>query len=212
MTVSACSNILDDAEYADDIKLGAKVKSVECLAEYGECSFDVVSNCSYSASIIKGAEWLSFSGTGSSEIQIEGSTTLMLSFTSNRGYRRRGLLVLSSGQRHDTLSVKQEGIYQQTVETDITSLDVPGEGGSYSVKVSTNLIKRDFKFETVDSKEFPVIGKVDSYEFSDNIFSFRVLPSDSRDSKTFITRIYAVDEWGEKVASDIVITQKPGKK
>ena len=212
MLLSSCANIFDDAEYVEDVKLGAKVKSVECLAEYGECSFDIVSNCTYSARIIKGTEWLSFTGEDVSDIQMKGDATLALSFTSNRGYRRCGVLVLSSGHRRDTLTVKQEGLYRQSIETDLNALEVPGEGGNYSVSIRTNLISKDFKFETVDSKDFPVIGKVDNYDFSDNTFTFRVLPSDSRDTKTFITRIYTVDEWGEKVSGNIVITQKPGRR
>lgn len=208
----SCTAILDDAEYAEDIKLGAKEKAVECPLEYGECSFEVVANCKWSARIISGAEWLAFSGSDMKEIQNEGNATLSLSYTSNNGYRRRGLVVLSSGQRHDTLSVKQVGSYRQIVEAETKAISVPGEGGRYDIAISTNLIKKDFRFETVDSKGFPVIGKTADCTFEDNIFSFRVLESDSRDEKTFIVRIYAVDAWEEKISADITITQKPGRK
>ena len=212
MLAVSCSDILDDAEYVDDIKLGAKEKFVECPSGYGECSFEVVSNCAYSARISEGAEWLSFTGKEGSEIELSGSTTLSLSYTSNRGYRRCGVLVLSSAERNDTLRVKQEGSYIQAISADIQQIDVPGEGGEYHVGIQTNLIKKDLKFETVDMKGFPIIDKVDRYDFSDNVFSFRILPSVSRDEKIFYVRIYTVDGWGEKISTDIKITQKPGRK
>lgn len=212
MLAVSCSDILDDAEYVDDIKLGAKEKVVECPSGYGECSFEVVSNCAYSARISEGSEWLSFTGKEGSEIELSGSTTLSLSYTSNRGYRRCGVLVLSSAERNDTLRVKQEGSYIQSISADIQKIDVPGEGGEYQVGIQTNLIRKDFRFETVDSKGFTIIDKVDRYDFSDNTFSFRILPSVSRDDKTFTVRIYTVDVWGEKISADIQIIQKAGRK
>ena len=212
MIAISCSNIFDDAEYADDIRLGAKIKEVECLSEYGECSFDIVSNSTYSARIIKGSEWLCFTDSNESERIFEGDSRISLSFTSNRGFRRRGVIVISSGQRHDTLTVKQEGVYQPIVESDTDALMVPGEGGQYNLSIRTNLVKKDFLFETVDARGLPVIGKVGEYVFNDNILSFRVFPSESRDVKNFIARIYALDEWGEKIKADINITQSPGKK
>ena len=212
MLAVSCSDILDDAEYVDDIKLGAKEKAVECPAGYGECSFEVVSNCTYNAHIVEGAEWLTFTGKAGSEIELSGSTTLSLSYTSNRGYRRCGILVLSSAERNDTLRVKQEGSYIQTISADTQQIDVPGDGGEYHVGIQTNLIRKDFRFETVDSKGFSIVDKVDRYDFTDNTFSFRVLPSVSRDDKTFTVRIYTCDEWGEKISADIQINQKAGRK
>lgn len=212
MLAVSCSDILDDAEYVDDIKLGAKEKVVECPSGYGECSFEVVSNCTYTAHIVEGAEWLSFTEKNDSEMVLNGNTTLSLSYTSNRGFRRCALLVLSSAERHDTLKVKQDGSYVQMLAANTQQIDVPGEGGEYHTGIQTNLIKRDLKFETVDMKGFPIIDKVDRYDFSDNVFSFRILPSVSRDEKIFYVRIYTVDGWGEKISTDIKITQKPGRK
>ena len=51
----SCEN-LDDAEYADDICLGAKLKTLDCEAQYGSCAFDVVSNRSFRVDIIEGSE------------------------------------------------------------------------------------------------------------------------------------------------------------
>lgn len=206
----ACT-ALDDAQYADDIKLGAKVKLVECLDNYGQCSFDVVANCPYSATIVKGDDWLSFTENDASTISLKGHTTLTLSYTSNRGYRRTGRLVLSSGTRYDTLTVKQEGLYREKVSVGTKTLNVPEEGGRYSVTVTTNLLPKDFRFETVDTRDYPLEKKADDFEYENNVFSFRVLPSDSRDVKTFKVRIYALDDWGEKVPGDVTVTQQPGK-
>ena len=212
LTAVSCADMLDDAEYAPDYQLGAREKIVSCYSTYGECSFDVVSNCEYTARIVKGAEWLSFKADeAAEEIQLQGSSTLELSYTANRGYRRSALVVLSVGGRHDTLSVKQVGAYQELVKSDTGSLSVPGEGGAYSVGISTNLLKKDFHFEVVDAKDYPLSGKADSFKYNDGVFSFRVLPSESRDEKTFTVRLYALDDWGEKVSANISITQKPGR-
>ena len=211
MTVS-CARLLDDAQYAPDIKLGAKVKTLDCDRAYGDCSFEVVSNCDYTASITKGGEWISFAGYQQArEISLSGSTTLALSYTSNRGFRRSARIVLSATGRTDTLTVKQAGEYDQQVLSDTESLSVPGEGGSYRVGITTNLLKKDFMFEVVDAKDYPLFGKADTFKYDDNVFSFRVLPSESRDEKTFVVRIYALDDWGEKVAADILVTQKAGR-
>lgn len=212
--ISACSKMLDDAEYAPDIKLGAKEKTVECGRTCGECSFDVVANCDFSASIIKGAEWLSFiENEGATVMGLSGNTTLSLSYTSNRGYRRSGALVLNAGNRSDTLTVRQFGSYAQEVLSDTDYLSVPGEGGSYSVGITTNLLRKDFRFETVDTTKnhYPLNGKADKFRYSDGMFSFRVLASESRDDKVFIVRIYTLDDWGDKVGADIIINQKAGR-
>lgn len=210
----SCSGkmIFDDAQYEPDIKLGAKVKSVECEETFGECSFDIVSNVEYTATIVKGAEWLSFTGNeGVSEQTLRWSSTLGLSFTANRGYRRSGRVVLSAGGRTDTLLIKQRGIFEQELTSDTEAISVPGAGGTFGVGITTNLLKKDFHFETVDTKDYPLNGKADKLRYSDGVFSFRVLPSESRDEKTFIVRIYALDDWGEKVKTDITITQEPGR-
>lgn len=210
--ISSCSAILDDAEYAPDIKLGAKVKTVDCYSTYGDCSFDVVSNCEYKASIVKGAEWLSFTDQeGATTLTLKGNSTLFLSYTANRGYRRSAKVVLSSGERNDTLTVKQIGAFDQHLISDTQKIDVPGEGGKYSVGISTNLLKKDLKFETLDSKGYQLSGKADKYKYADGLFSFIILPSESRDEKTFFVRIYALDDWGEKVSASITITQQPGR-
>lgn len=208
----ACSDVFDDAQYAPDIKLGAKEKTVTCAENYGACSFDVVSNCNYTVSIVKGAEWLSFTGyDDQSPLQLSGSTTLSLSYTSNRGYRRSASVVLTSGSRHDTLTVKQLGIYEQVVEADRQSLSVPGVGTACSVGITTNLLKKDFAFETVDASGYPLTGKADKFKYTEGVFSFRIRPSESRDEKTFIVRLYALDDWGEKVSADIIVVQEPGR-
>lgn len=210
--LSSCSAILDDAEYAPDIKLGAKVKTVDCYSTYGDCSFDVVSNCEYQASIVKGAEWLSFTGQGdTATLTLKGNSTLFLSYTANRGYRRSARVVLTSGARSDTLTVRQIGVFEQHIAVDTDKIDVPGEGGKYSVGISTNLLKKDFMFETLDSKGYQLSDKADKYKYDDGLFSFVILPSESRDQKTFLVRIYALDDWGEKVAASITITQQPGR-
>lgn len=209
---ASCARILDDAEYAPDYKLGAKVKTVDCYLTSGECSFDVVSNCEYNASIIKGSEWLFFKENEDvSDITLSGSRTLEFVFTANRGYRRSARVLLSVGGRKDTLIVKQLGAYEQIVESDTKSIMVPGEGGEYSVGINTNLLKKDFLFEVVDSKDYPLSGKADSFKYTDGVFSFRILKSESRDDKTFVVRLYALDDWGEKVSANITITQKAGR-
>ena len=209
----SCSDLFDDAEYVADYKLGAKEKTVSCYSTYGECSFDVVSNCAYKARIVKGAEWLFFKEDQSVvEMDRKGSSTLEFVFTANRGYRRSARVVLSVGERLDTLIVKQVGACQQLVKTDTPVLSVPGEGGEYTVGITTNLLKKDFRFEAVDSKNYPLSGKADKFKYEDGRFSFRILPSESRDDKTFIVRLYAIDDWGEKVPADITVTQKPGRK
>jgi hypothetical protein len=192
------------AEYADDICLGAKLKTLDCEAQYGSCAFDVVSNRSFRVDIIEGSEWLGFPDVKSLTRKLSRNTPVDLAFTSNNGYRRLGRIVLSAGTRRDTLSVRQEGIYRERIGVDDTAFDVPAEGGVYTTRVRTNLLPGDLLFEADKSR-------VGNYVYADNLFSFTVEPSRSRDVRTVTVRIYTLDGWGEKVGADIVLTQQAGR-
>lgn len=49
----------------------------------------------------------------------------------------------------DHLKILQPGKYEMKMELSESCIDVPAEGGSYSVDLLTNVLQRDLKVETI---------------------------------------------------------------
>ena len=87
------------------------------------------------------------------------------------------------------------------MELSESCIDVPAEGGSYSVDLLTNVLQRDLKVETSNAKVCR------SIVLDNNRLSFDVAPA-TRDTKTYTITVYTVDGWGEKVETILSVIQK----
>lgn len=184
-----------EPEWVNPIALGAKQTVLE-LPSYtsGNDHFDIVSNCEYNLSVIQGAEWVEITNKGAREIAFK--------YTQNNGFKRSARLVISATGRVDTLNVRQPGSYQEyiTIPEDQRTFNVTAQGGQYKVDFATNILFNDLKFEAGS----PLINNV---KLSKNSVFFEVIPTTSRDDRTFTLSIYALDGWEQRVEAVITINQ-----
>ena len=110
--------------------------------------------------------------------------------------------MISFGTCVDHLKILQPGKYEMKMELSESCIDVPAEGGSYSVDLLTKVLQRDLKVETSNAKVCR------SIVLDNNRLSFDVAPATSRDKKTYTITVYTVDGWGEKVETILSVIQK----
>lgn len=198
----------DDAEYADVISLGAQVevpqnkvlKSIDCPKEFGDSSFNVLANCAYTAAVSDGGEWLSFKGTDSKVISMEGNSQIDFSFTSNNGERRMAKIVLEAPGRTDTVCVRQSGVYENFVRLMKETVTAVKEGGEYSVVIESSGISESLRVEALDENLSDVV-------IEDKILSFTVAPNTMIDKRKITIEVYYLDGWEERISSTLTITQ-----
>ena len=207
----SCSK--QSAEFVRQISLGAVQKSVECEAAFGTCDFSVFADAyvsskdtspiMYEASILGEPGWLSFDGSRSTKVSKYGSGTLTLYYDSNNGARRAAKVVLYAEGRTDTLSVKQNGVFQQYIRLVGEYSAVPSEGGEYSARIETNIAPGFLKVKGSQG--------VESWNVQNNILTFTVGQSPSRDIRTITLSVFTIDGWGEEISGSISLLQAPGK-
>lgn len=199
-------------EFVRIIALGAKVKEVKCAQSAGDSLFVVIANewvsnhdtlgVSYDARIIKGSEWMQFKDNGSDAVSKTGSGPLAFEFTSNRGLRRCATIVLQSENNIDSLKVKQEGLYAESVNlvNDLPSgFKVPETGGNYSFRIESDILPSELMVKKVKGLG---VARV-----TGNSLYVEILPSDSRDDRKINITVYKLDAWGEEISSTVTLTQ-----
>lgn len=207
VALSSCA-ALDDAEYADVISLGAQVevpenkvlKSIDCPKEFGDSSFNVLANCAYTAAVSDGAEWLSFKGTDSKVISMEGNSQIDFSYTSNNGERRMAKIVLEAPGRTDTVCVRQSGAYESFVRLMQENLTAAKDGGEYSVVIESSGISESLRVEALDENLSDVV-------IEDKVLSFTVAPNTMIDKRKMTIEVYYLDGWEERISSTLTIIQ-----
>lgn len=188
-----------EPEWVTPIALGAKQKVIELQSNApGDSLFDIVSNCDYKLDILRGGEWI--------EITDKAERKIAFRYTQNNGFKRSARLVISAPGRVDSLDIRQPGTYEEyiTIPADQRIFNVSAQGGQYRVDFATNILFRNLKFEAGS----PLIGNVN---LSKNSVFFEVLPTTSRDDRTFTLSIYAIDGWKQRVEAVITINQAKSK-
>lgn len=192
VVLTGCWN---EPEYIDVIRLGARNKIITLeTPEYGDSAFYLISNVDYKLELVSGEDWLTI---------VEATEdSIVFSYPSNNGFRRSAELTISYDTRVDYLKVLQPGKHEMKMELSEASIDVPAEGGSYSVDLLTNVLQRDLEVEVSNAKVFRNVV------LENNRLSFDVAPATSRDTKTYTVTVYTVDGWGKKVSKALSVTQK----
>lgn len=192
VVLTGCWN---EPEYIDVIRLGARNKTIELeTSEYGDSTFYLISNVDYKLEFVSGEDWVT--------ITEATADSIAFSFPSNNGFRRSAELTLSYGTRVDRLKVLQPGKYEMKIDLSQSRIDVPAEGGFYSVELLTNVLQRDLEVEVSSTKAFRNVV------LANNRLSFEVTPATSRDTKTYTVTVYTVDGWGERVETVFSVVQK----
>ena len=190
--LTACWN---EPEFIDVIELGARNKVIKLdTHEYGDSTFSLISNVDYQLEIDGGNDWLVIDEVSAEHIRF--------SYTANNGFKRSASLILKYKTRTDVLCVLQPGLYNERISFSESLVEVPAEGGEYTVDVLTNVQTRDLAFEVSNGKA------VRDVELSDNRLNFVVPPATSRDTKVYTVTVYTVDGWGERVESVLKVKQK----
>lgn len=190
--MTACWN---EPEFIDVIELGARNKVITLEThEYGDSTFNLISNVDYKLEVDAENDWLNIDEAAADYIKF--------SYPANNGFKRSARLVLSYMTRTDTLRVLQPGLYQERISFSESLVDVPSEGGTYSVDVLTNVQTRNLAFEVSSSKA------IKNVSLADNRLWFTVPAATSRDTKVYTITVYAIDGWGERVASELKVKQQ----
>jgi hypothetical protein len=148
----------------------------------------------YKLDVVSGEDWVT--------IVEANADSIAFSYPSNNGFRRSAEIVISSGTRVDHLKVLQPGKYEMKMELSEFRIEVPSEGGSYSVDLLTNVLQRDLEVEVSNANVCRNIV------LENNRLSFDVAPATSRDTKTYTITVYTVDGWGKKVEAILSVIQK----
>lgn len=183
------------ADHVEIVQLGIVEDSVTAGARQLECGVKVLSDRDYS---------MSFEGGNPSWLRVARSTRDTLSFVlePNLGFRRCAYLDIMADGRADRVQIRQEGQWQETVALSETSLNVPAEGYTGSVRVISNMPSDYLKAVTTDMKALADVS-LDGY-----ILHFTVLPSHSRDARTLSLAVEYVNGWDELVINTLTISQE----
>lgn len=195
LAVAACDSLRPES--IDLVQLGIPAETIEVPQTAGEDGVKVIADRNYSMEVISGAEWLTPG--------IAQSDTLSFSFEENSGFRRSAVVRVSSGSREDFLQVRQRGIFAETLSLSVVSVTVPAAGGSVEARVISNLPADYFALFASDDKV------IDKLRLEGNILRFEVLPSSSRDARSFYVSVSCEDGWGETVEAAITVKQNAYK-
>lgn len=193
--VGAVSCEFTEPEWVNPIALGAKQTVLELPSTApGSDHFNIVSNCEYNLSVLQGAEWI--------EITNKAEREIAFNYTQNNGFKRSAVIEISAPGRIDSLTVRQPGAYTEYIRipAEQQTFNLDSQGGQYKVDFATNILFNDLKFEAGS----PQIHNV---QLSKNSIFFEVLPTTSRDDRTFTLSIYALDGWKQRVEAVITINQ-----
>ena len=186
----------DNGDYIQDIMLGARSSEmILSTPDAGSNVFEMVSNVDYTAYVKEGAEWLTITEVTPTKIAFD--------YMANNGFKRTAKIIYSFGNRIDSTLVRQSGIYTGFVTIDKEMVDVPSEGGSYTLLVETNLLARDIDLQVSDE------NKIVNVVYRRNTISFDVTPSSKPDTRIYTLSLTYTDGWGAPVTTTCTMTQAP---
>ncbi|MBQ5648197.1 MAG: BACON domain-containing protein [Alistipes sp.] len=200
-------------EYHPIVSLGAETSSVvlENVEDY--CKLAVISNVEYDATIISGSEWLSFADTKGVVRTGSGNEHVEFKHLQNNNNKRVARLVLSAGQRRDTIKFKQKGRFEDylTVHDDDkelfsmengTRMPVAWEGGEMRFRLRTSCM--DYELSAWSADQTIVNG----FKFENGVCSFQVAANDELQPRIVTFRISYVDGWEDVKTLELSIRQE----
>ncbi len=201
-------------EYRPVVSLGANTSALVCENDENTCSLNVISNMAYTASIISGTEWLSFTDTDDTVRHGSGNTVLTFNHLANNHDKRVAYLVLAAESRRDTIRIKQKGQFEDFLEMhpedkdkyltmeNGTRLMVPESGGSYSIRLKTSRLDHEIKCWTDNP------NSVVDFNVENKVLSFRVKQNVSGQPLFINIELSYIDGWDDKQAYTFSIRQQ----
>lgn len=197
LATALCIVGCNKSEMKDVLVLGGKPKVVILPdANAGKGFFDVITNVKYETEVVKGADWLSI--TGSDDVVVT------FDYYANNGFARESRIVLSCRERSDTISIRQAGLYEPFVELSQTSINIPCEGASGVVDVRSNIPCSCLEVISASPQ-------IRSVVLEDNLLKYEVLPTTKKDTKKYPIVVRFVNDWGEATEDTLTLVQEPLK-
>lgn len=137
----------------------------------------------------------------------EADDVLTVDLAANAGPRRRVPLVVQTQARIDTVFIKQEGAYEQTLSLSATGVVVYNAAEDTRVGIQTNIPAVDLKFSTIyldkDAAEWVRSVSIDGAQL---VLSTQDNPSETDVRKAVVGVSYR-DGWDELLEADLRLTQ-----
>lgn len=214
-TVIAVSALFASCSYTDawevpTIKLGAYDKEFKPSPEEGDLTIRATSNVAFEAQIVKGSEWIKFAETTEPVLNCSGSRDIAVHYGANLYGKRVGHVVLCAGSRRDTVFIKQYGVYEdnfsiydedKSIFSSGTTIEVPEEGKSYTIRLNCNEIATNVKVRTTDT------DIIEDLLFEHDVLSFTVKKNTYERPRQAQIELWYVNGWDETVSLMIYIDQ-----
>lgn len=201
-------------EYVPVVSLGASTSALVVENDENTCTLNVISNMEYTASIISGSEWLSFTDTDSTVRKGNGNTVIEFKHLANNHDKRVAYMVLAAETRRDTVRIKQKGNFEDFLEMHPddkeqyltmesgTRLLVPEAGREYEMRLKTSCQDHEIQCWT-DAPSSIVDFKVEN-----KTLSFRVKQNVSGQPLIMHVRLSYVDGWDDTHSYEFSIKQE----
>lgn len=200
-------------EYRPIVSLGASTSNVVLENTEDFCKLSIISNVEYDATIISGSEWLSFADTEGTVRVGNRNEAVEFKHLQNNNNKRVAYLVLSAGERRDTIRFKQKGRFEDylTVHDDDkelfsmengTRMPIGWEGGEVSFRLRTSCLDHELSAWSAD----PTI--VNGFRFENGVCTFQVAANDELQPRIVLFRILYVDGWDDVQTLQLSIRQE----
>jgi hypothetical protein len=192
--------------------LGAETSSLVCENTEDYCRLSIISNVEYTAELISGYEWLSFADTEGRVRVGKGNEAVEFFHVQNNNEKRVARLVLSCGERHDTIKIKQKGRFEDylTIHDDDkelfsmekgTRMPVSWDGGEMSFRLRTTCLDYELSGWSSDN------AIVNNFKFENGVCSFFVAANDEQQPRIVTFHISYGDGWEDPKTLELSIRQ-----
>ena len=199
-------------EYRPVVALGAETSNLVCENTEDYCKLSVISNVEYKAELISGYEWLSFADVNGTVRMGKGNEALEFKHMQNNNDKRVARLVLSCGERRDTIKIKQKGRFEDYLaihdeDKELFSMEngtripVAWEGGEISFRLRTTCLDHQLSGWSSDKTI------VNGFKFENGVCSFFVAANDELQPRIVTINISYVDGWEDTKTLALSIRQ-----
>ena len=199
-------------EYHQVVSLGAQTSSLICPETEGTTKLSIISNVEYKAEIISGYEWLSFADTEGCTRIGKGNEFIEFNHMQNNNDKRVARLVLSSGERYDTVKIKQYGRFEDVLaihddDKELFSMEngtrmpIAWEGGDVSFRLRTSCLDYELSGWSSDKTI------LNNFKFENGVCSFFVAANDEQQPRIVTFNISYVDGWEDTKTLALSIRQ-----
>ena len=194
---------IDDAEYLQRDELGAPEKEFIVGSDIGRLEFTVFANKPGRIKVLEGESWLSVASAS-----FDGDASVSLDYLYNEGFPRLGLVELRTDTRCDTITVKQKGEQEESLDFPQTGIVVFNGTGAPSLlpvdgNVDLNAIRHSIVY--IDGEDW-----ISSIDFKPGQLELKTVDNpDVQRARRARLRLSYTDGWKQERVFTIQVTQAP---